>query len=74
MVAGLPAVLVLGNVDGNVHLLVDGHMHFLVDGNVLDDRYVFVDGHLLDMMMVNGVHFVRNVDDYVFAADEMSNE
>lgn len=56
-------MVVVVKVDWHWDLLVDGHMDSLVNGDVLHDRNM----DLLDVMMVVGVHFVRDMDDDVFA-------
>lgn len=60
--------LVLGHMDGHMDLLDDGHMHLLVDGDVFDDGHMLDDvhRHLFGVVMVDGVHLVRNVHDDVF--------
>lgn len=71
----LPAVLLDGLV---VHLLVDGHVDLLVhghvlddgDGHVLNDWHFLVDGHLLHVVMMYGVHVVGDVDHVVLTGIE----
>lgn len=64
--------LVFGHMDGHVHLFDDGHMHLLVDGDVLDNRHMLDDVHrhmhLLGVVMMDGVHLVRHVNDDVLTA------
>lgn len=62
-----PALLVLRHVDGNVDFFHDGHMDFLVDRDMFNDRNMLVDRDVFDVMMVDGVHFVRNMNNYVLA-------
>lgn len=52
----------------HMHLFNNGHMHFLVDGHMLDDLHFLDHGHfhLLDVMVVNGVHLVGYMDGVVF--------
>lgn len=77
VVHGLMApALVLGHMNRHVHLLDDRHMDLLVDGNVLDHRHVLDDVNgdldLLGVMVVDGVHFVRHVDDDVLAVERVN--
>lgn len=70
--------LVLGHMNGHMHLLDDGHMDFLVDGDVLDDGHMLDDVHrhlyLFGMVMMDGVYLVRNVHDDVFTASRKTEE
>lgn len=54
----------------NRNLFDDGHMNFFVHGNMLNDLNVLVDGHLFNMMMMNGVYLVRYMDEDVFTMVE----
>lgn len=64
------AVVVVMVVVVEMHLLVDRNMDWvwdvLVDGDVLHHWHM----HLLNVMVVVGVHLVRNVDHDVLAEEE----
>lgn len=64
----LPALLIFWHMDRYMHFLDHWYMDFLINGNVFDDWNVLIDWNLLDVVMVNGVHLVRNVNNNVFAA------
>lgn len=61
-------LLLVMDMHWHMHLLNNGHMYFLVDGHMLNNLHLLNHGHLhlLDVMVVNGVHFVGYMDGVVF--------
>lgn len=48
------------------------HMDLIVDGNMFDNWYMFPNGHVVDMVMMDviGVHVIWHVDDNVLTVDD----